>query len=106
MSQERNLMAISTDTCAYAVWRDFGKEKVAVVNGPPVEWGVEEEEYIRGIGEWFEGLDDEVREGLSRWPEKKGKGKAVDSAGRVEGGERGRKKGHEETAGDILKRAA
>ncbi|KAF8425574.1 hypothetical protein EV426DRAFT_595689 [Tirmania nivea] len=106
ISQERNLVAISTDTCAYAVWKNFGKEKVAVVNGPPVEWGVEEEEYIRKIGEWFEGLDDEVREDLGRWPEKKEKEKAVYGADGLEGEERKEKKGHGEATENILNKAA
>ncbi|KAF8442630.1 hypothetical protein BGX38DRAFT_1201619 [Terfezia claveryi] len=97
ISQERNLMAISTDTCAYAVWKEFGREKVAVVNGPPVEWGVEEEEYIRRIGRWFQGLDDEVRKDLERWPGKKGKEKAVRRADGVSGKERTGKTGHGET---------
>ena len=98
-------MAISTDTSAYAVWKDFGKEKIAVVNGPPVEWGAEEEEYMRRVGGWFEGLNEEVREDLGRWPEKKGKDKAVDSAGGVEEeGPRGRKDG--KATGAILKKVA
>ena len=98
-------MAVSTDTCAYAVWKDFGREKVAVVNGPPVEWGVEEEEYIRRIGGWFKGLDNEVKKDLGRWLEKKGKEKAVDSANGV-GRERRKQKGHGEATGDTLKRAS
>lgn len=62
-------MAVSTDTSAYAVWKDYGRDRDAVVVGPPVEWGGEEEGYVRGVGEWFKGLGEEVKSDLGRWEE-------------------------------------
>lgn len=62
-------MATSCNTSAYAVWRDHGQERPAVVVGPPVEYSDEEEDYVRGLGAWFESLDEKVKEKLSRWPE-------------------------------------
>lgn len=60
---------MSTDTSAYVFWRDYGREKPPIVNGPPVEWGDEEEGYAADLGGWFEGLDEAVKEDLGKWEE-------------------------------------
>ena len=72
-------MAASTQSSSYAVWKDFGQCRPAIVNGPPVEYGDEEEGYVLSMGRWFEGLEKTVRDELAVWPERL-----------VGGGEKGR----------------
>lgn len=63
------MVAYSTDTSAYAVWKKFGSGRPAVVMGPPVEYGDGEESYVEQVGKWFVGLKDDVKEDLATWPE-------------------------------------
>ncbi|PWW72750.1 hypothetical protein C7212DRAFT_285780 [Tuber magnatum] len=56
-SVKRSLVATSTSNSAWAVWKNLGKERAAVVSGPPVEYGPEEEKYVEGIGRWYGSLD-------------------------------------------------
>ncbi|CAZ81201.1 unnamed protein product [Tuber melanosporum] len=63
-SVKRSLVATSTSNSAWAVWKNLGKERAAVVSGPPVEYGPEEEKYVEGIGKWYGSLDAGTREDL------------------------------------------
>jgi hypothetical protein len=63
-SQKRNLVATSTANSAWAVWKNLGKDLVAVVSGPPVEYGPQEEKYVEAIGRWYGSLDGTTREDL------------------------------------------
>jgi hypothetical protein len=61
VSQKHKPMGVSTENSAWAVWNNYGTSKAENV-GPPLEYGEEEEEYVAGIGKWFENLDPKERD--------------------------------------------
>jgi len=48
------LVGVSTDNSAWAVWKDVGKSSVPEMTGPPVEFAEEEIDYAKQIRRWYE----------------------------------------------------
>lgn len=61
-------MGVSTENSAWAVWKDAGKMRPAVCAGPPVEYAEEEERYVEAIGEWYQGLEEKIRQHMEGKP--------------------------------------
>lgn len=77
MSQSHSLVAFSTDTSSFVIWKCLGRkkglEKSAIVPGPPVDFGKQEEEYAQTMGEWYWRLKEELREEMKSWEREDGK---------------------------------
>ncbi|KAF8460672.1 hypothetical protein BDZ91DRAFT_851479 [Kalaharituber pfeilii] len=72
ISADHVLLAQSTNTSSYLVWKDHGRGRPGIAPGPPVEYGEEENEYAARLGRWYEELEESVKEDLLQWPEKSG----------------------------------
>ena len=57
--QNRSFMLLSTESSAWAVFR-HGED--VQIRGPPVELGVEEREFAKGLRRWWDKLNEEGRE--------------------------------------------
>ncbi len=81
-SQAKQLMLLSTDSSAWAVFR---KGKEVQIKGPPVEFAAEERGFVRGLWGWWASLSSDKREILeAAVPKEKGKPKPKEMDGRRE----------------------
>ena len=58
-TQNRGFMLLSTESSAWAVFR---QQEGVQIRGPPVELGVEEREFAKGLRRWWDNLKEEGRE--------------------------------------------
>ncbi|KAL8858555.1 MAG: hypothetical protein Q9178_004849 [Gyalolechia marmorata] len=61
-SYSRTASLLSSNSSAWALFSHGHSDPV--ISGPPVEFGAEERDYVRGLWEWWEQLDGVVKEGV------------------------------------------